>query len=487
MSTLRFPSLETSHSLNRRAFLGAAGNSFGAVALSALMHRSASGEPGASVAQAAMKFAPKAKRVIYLFQSGGPSHVDLFDFKPALNRNHGKNLPPEVRGDQRVTGMTANQKSYPVVQPTVPCRQCGPAGIWLSNLLPYTQKIADRICLVRSVHTEAINHDPAVTLINTGNMQLGHASLGAWMSYGLGTANENLPTYTVLISQGTGKNPGQPIFSRLWGNGYLPSEHQGVLLRSGRDPVLHLENPEGISRAQRRAQLDDLATLNQQFASRTGDPETLARIKSYEMAFRMQASVPELTDLRSEPDSTFELYGPESRRPGTFAANCMLARRMVERGVRFVQLFHRGWDQHIALATQLPRQCLDTDQPSAALVLDLERRGLLDDTLVIWGGEFGRTVYSQGSLGSPSAGRDHHGRAFSIWMAGGGIIPGHAYGSTDDWCWSIAENPVHIRDLNATILYLLGIDHNRLTFPYRGLDQKITGVLPAHPVSGIIV
>ena len=465
---------------NRRAFLGTAGNSFGAVALTSMLARAG------ALPHPASRLAPKAKHVIYLFQSGGPSHVDLLDGKPFLEKNHGKNLPPEVKGDQRVTGMTAGQKAFPVARPIAPIRQCGPAGAWISDLLPWTQKIADRISVVRSMNTEAINHDPAITFINTGTMQLGKASLGAWLSYGLGSENENFPAYMVMLSQGTGKNPGQPIYSRLWGSGFLPSEHQGVLLRAGADPVLYLENPPGIERPQRRAQLDDLAALNQSFAEQTGDPETLARIQAYEMAYRMQTSVPELTDLSREPESTFELYGPESRKPGTYAANCLLARRLVERGVRCIQLFHRGWDQHIAIQSQLPRQCQDTDQPSAALIMDLEQRGLLDETLVIWGGEFGRTVYQQGSLGSPGAGRDHHGRAFSIWMAGGGVKGGTVYGETDDYCWSVTKDPVHIRDLNATILHQLGIDHNRLIYPYRGLDEKITGVEPAHPMAGIL-
>ena len=475
--TSNFPTL-----CNRRAFLGTVGNSFGAVALNALLQQSSA----ARVLEAPFH-APKAKRVIYLFQSGGPSQVDLFDAKPFLFKNHGKELPDDVRGGQRVTGMTSFQKSFPVVRPVAEGKKCGEAGIWLSNLLPHTQKIADKICLIRSMQTEAINHDPGVTLINTGSMQLGHASLGAWLSYGLGSENENLPGYMVLLSQGSGKNPGQPIFSRLWGNGYLPSEHQGVLLRSGADPVLYLENPTGIDRAQRRAQLDTLASLNQSFQNQNYDPETLARISAYEMAYRMQTSVPDLTDLSDESDSTFELYGKESRRPGSYAANCLLARRLVERGVRFVQLFHRGWDQHNALPVQLPRQCLDTDQASTALITDLEQRGLLDDTLVIWGGEFGRTVFSQGALDGPSSGRDHHGRAFSLWMAGGGIKPG-VYGSTDNYCWNIT-NPaetVHIRDLNATILHLLGIDHHRFSFQYRGLDQRITGVEPSRVVKDII-
>jgi len=466
--------------LNRRAFLGTAGNSFGAVALTSMLAR------GDSIPHPACRLAPKAKHVIYMFQSGGPSHVDLFDGSPFLIKNHGKHLPPEVKAGQRVTGMTAGMKDFPVAKPVAPIRQCGPEGAWISDLLPWTQKIADKICVVRSMNTEAINHDPAITFINTGTMQLGKASLGAWLSYGLGSGSENFPAYMVMLSQGTGKNPGQPIFSRLWGSGFLPSEHQGVLLRAGADPVLYLDNPPGIERPQRRSQLNDLASLNQTFAEQTGDPETLARIQAYEMSYRMQTSVPELTDLSKEPDATFDLYGPESRKPGTYAANCLMARRLVERGVRCVQLFHRGWDQHVGLSSQLPRQCQDTDQPSAALILDLEKRGLLDETLVIWGGEFGRTVYQQGKLDSSSAGRDHHGRAFSIWMAGGGIKGGITYGETDDYCWSVAKDPVHIRDLNATILHQLGIDHNRLIYPYRGLDEKITGVEPAHPVKRIL-
>jgi hypothetical protein len=477
---------------SRRAFLGKAANGLGHVALSSMLLRASAGaasvHPGGDSIPAAFRsIAPKAKRVIYLFQSGGPSHVDLFDGKPALDQLHGSNLPDSVRGGQRVTGMTSGQATFPVIRPIVGGKACGPSGAWISDLLPYTQKIADEICVVRSMHTEAINHDPAITLINTGSMQLGNASLGSWVSYGLGTDNSNLPAYMVLVSQGTGKNPGQPIFSRLWGSGFLPSQHQGVLLRAGADPVLYLENPSGIARPQRRQLLDDLAVLNQRFAEDVGDPETLARIHAYEMAFRMQASVPDLTDLSAEPDSTFDLYGPESRKPGTYAANCLLARRLAERGVRFIQLFHRGWDQHVAITRQLPNQCRDTDQPSAALITDLKQRGLLEDTLVIWGGEFGRTVYSQGAVGAPTSGRDHHGRCFSIWMAGAGVKPGFVLGETDDFCWNITADPHHIRDLNATILHQLGIDHNRFTYPYRGLDQKITGVEPAKVMQKLLI
>lgn len=477
--------------LSRRAFLGKAANGLGHVALSSMLFRQAQGAAmpmsGDAVPAAFRSIAPKAKRVIYLFQSGGPSHVDLFDGKPGLDQLHGSNLPPSVRGDQRVTGMTAGQADFPVLRPIVEGKLCGPSGTWISDMLPYTQKIAGDICVVRSMHTEAINHDPAITLINTGSMQLGNASAGAWVSYGLGTDNANLPAYMVLVSQGTGKNPGQPIFSRLWGSGFLPSQHQGVMLRAGADPVLYLENPNGVSRTQRRAFLDDLAIMNQRFAEDVGDPETVARIHAYEMAFRMQASVPELTDLKNEPESTFELYGEEARKPGTYAANCLLARRLAERGVRFIQLFHRGWDQHVAITRQLPNQCRDTDQPSAGLIMDLKQRGLLEDTLVIWGGEFGRTIYSQGALGSPVSGRDHHGRCFSIWMAGGGIKPGFALGETDDFCWNITQDPHHIRDLNATMLHQLGIDHHRFTYPFRGLDQKLTGVEPAQVMKKILM
>ncbi len=432
-------------------------------------------------------FAPKAKRVIYLFQSGGPSHVDLFDYKPLMRDLHGKELPDSVRGTQRVTGMTSGQKSFAFTAPLWDMQRCGHHGTWISELLPHTQKIADDITILRAVHTEAINHDPAVTYINTGSQQMGHASMGAWLSYGLGSENQNLPAYMVLLSQGTGKNPGQPLFSRLWGSGYLPSSHQGVLMRPGANPVLYLRNPEGTSTSARRKLLDRLANLNHLHAEESGDPEVLARVEAYEMAYRMQTSVPDLTDLSDEPDRTFELYGPESRKPGSFAANCLLARRMAERGVRFVQLFHRGWDQHKNIAAALPAQCRDVDQASAALVTDLRQRGLLDETLVVWGGEFGRTSYSQGTLGTPSAGRDHHGRCFSLWMAGGGIKPGFEWGQTDDWAYNVAEGGVHIRDLNATILHQLGIDHERFSFKFRGLSQRLTGVEKAYVVKDILV
>ena len=486
------PLLDYERTVTRRTFLGQAARGIGRIGLASLLLPGLMGtQAGSSAAgdprrRGLPHFVPKAKRVIYLFQSGGPSHVDLFDYKPIQRELHATELPDSVRGTQRLTGMTANQTAYPVVAPWWSMRRCGQHGTWISDLLPHTQTIADEICIIKSMYTEAINHDPAITFINTGSQQIGHASLGAWLSYGLGSENENLPAYVVLLSQGTGKNPGQPIFARLWGSGYLPSSHQGVLLRPGVNPVLYLADPPGVSRAQRRKMLDDLAALNRRQAEAVGDPETLARIEAYEMAYRMQTSVPDLMDLSDETDEVFELYGPESRKPGSYAANCLLARRMIERGVRFVQLFHRGWDQHIALQKQLPVQCRDVDQASAALVKDLKRRGLLEETLVIWGGEFGRTVYSQGALGHPSSGRDHHGRCFALWMAGGGVKAGFEYGKTDDFSYNIVENPVHIRDLNATFLHQLGIDHKRLTFKFRGLDQKLTGVEEAHVVKGIL-
>ena len=477
--------------VTRRTFIGSSARGIGRLALGALLFphlfgRDAHAASPLTTGVPGPHFPPKAKRVIYLFQSGGPSHVDLFDYKPVMRELHGSEIPNSIRGGQRLTGMTSGQNAYPVVAPWWDMKRCGQNGTWISDLLPHTQTIADDICVVKTMHTEAINHDPAITFINTGSQQIGHASLGAWLSYGLGSESENFPAYVVLLSQGTGKNPGQPIFSRLWGSGYLPSSHQGVMLRPGVNPVLYLSDPPGVTRTQRRRMLDDLAELNQQYAEDVGDPETLARIEAYEMAYRMQSSVPELTDLSDEPESTFDLYGAEARKPGSYAANCLLARRLIERGVRFVQLFHRGWDQHIALQTQLPAQCRDVDQASAALVKDLKQRGLLDETLVVWGGEFGRTVFSQGELGHPSSGRDHHGRCFSVWLAGGGIQPGIEYGKTDEFAYNILENPVHIRDLNATLLHCLGIDHNRLIYPFRGLDQKPTGVEEAHVVEGIL-
>lgn len=472
---------EVARTMARRTFLGKTAGGLGALALASL------GQHGLPLRdRKGPHFAPKAKRVIYLFQSGGPSQIDLFDFKPGYRTLHGSELPQSVRGNQRVTGMTAGQASFPVVAPPFQFERCGKHGTWVSELLPYTASVVDDLCILKGVHTDAINHDPGITLINTGDQQPGKASLGSWLSYGLGSGNRDLPNYVVMLSQGTGKNPGQPLFSRLWGSGFLPSNHQGVQLRPGRNPVLYLSNPDGIQHTGRRDMLDDLAKLNALRKDVTHDPEIETRIAQYEMAFRMQTSVPELTDLSGEPESTFELYGEDARIPGTYAANCLLARRLAERGVRFVQLFHRGWDQHLNLTKELRAQSRDTDQASAALVTDLKRRGLLEDTLVVWGGEFGRTIYSQGAIGNPKSGRDHHGRCFTMWLAGGGVKRGFEYGRTDDFGWNVVEGSVHIRNLNATILHLLGLDHDRLTFPYQGLNQRLTGVEQAKVVGKIL-
>ena len=420
-------------------------------------------------------FAPRARRVVYLFQSGGPSHIELLDEKPELQRLHGTELPDSIRRGQRLTGMTSGQSSFPVIAPRFRFQTAGSSGMRLSELLPHTARVADHLCLIRSMHTEAINHDPAITLIQTGSQQPGRPSLGAWASYGLGSEASDLPAFLVLISHGSGRDANQGLLERLWGSGFLPSSHQGVKLRSGADPVLFLADPPGIDRNLRRSMLDGVAALNELHLQQTGDLEIAARMSQYEMAFRMQSAVPELVDLSREPDHVFELYGEESRKPGTFAANCLLTRRLLERGVRFVQLYHRGWDQHGGIPSNIPRQCRDVDQPQAALIEDLHQRGLLEDTLVIWGGEFGRTVYGQGGLQS-DYGRDHHGRCFSVWLAGGGIRGGTVHGQTDDYAYNIVSDPVHVHDLNATILYCLGMDHQRLTYRFQGRDYRLTDI-----------
>ena len=409
--------------------------------------------------------------------SGGPSHIDLFDHKPKLAEYHGTELPDSIRMGQRITGMTSGQKSFPCVAPMFQFSQHGECGAWLSELLPHTGAIADELTIVKSLHTEAINHDPAITFLQTGSQQPGRPSLGSWVSYGLGTETADLPAFIVMISQGSGNKTDQPIFSRLWGSGFIPGRHQGVRFRSGPDPVLYLSNPSGVDGATRRRMLDAVGELNRAAADTLRDPEIQTRIEQYELAYRMQGAVPELTDFSDESAETLAMYGiDDSGKDGGFAQNCLLARRMVERGVRFVQLMHRGWDQHGNLPSQIRGQCSDVDRPSAALVMDLKQRGLLDDTLVIWGGEFGRTVYSQGTLTKDNYGRDHHGRCFTVWMAGGGTKPGLTYGETDDYCYNIVRDPVHIHDFNATVLHLLGIDHTRLTFRFQGRDFRLTDV-----------
>lgn len=455
----------------RRHFFGKSAFGLGAVALSKLLgdELPRGGMPGLP------HFAPKAKRVVYLFQSGAPSQIELFDYKPQLQQMRGADLPDSVRQGQRLTAMTATQSSFPIVPSIFSFRQRGQSGAWVSELLPHTAEIADKLCFVKSMHTEAINHDPAVTFFQTGAQLAGRPSIGAWVSYGLGSENRDLPAFVVMVSSGTGRS-GQPLYDRLWGSGFLPTRYQGVKFRSVGDPVLFLTDPDGIDRNARRRFLDDLGKLNTIKYEDFGDPEILTRVAQYEMAFRMQTSVPELTDLSNEPESTFKLYGDEARKPGTYAANCLLARRLLERDVRFVQLFHRGWDQHRNLPDQIQKQCADTDQGSAALVKDLEQRGLLEDTLVVWGGEFGRSVYSQGAMTEDNYGRDHHPRCFTIWMAGAGIKTGITIGETDEFSFNVTADPAHVHDLHATILHLLGIDHEKLTFKYQGRNFRLTDV-----------
>ncbi|MDR3687900.1 MAG: DUF1501 domain-containing protein [Fimbriimonas sp.] len=421
-------------------------------------------------------FTPKAKRVIYLFQSGAPSQMDLFDPKPELEKRRGEDLPSTIRMGQRLTGMTSGQKSFPVAPSVFKFQQHGQSGIYLTELLPHLAGIVDELTFIYSMNTEAINHDPAVTFFQTGSQLAGRPSIGSWMSYGLGTENRDLPAFVVMTSVGTGRKDDQPLYDRLWGSGFLPTQHQGVKFRNAGDPVLYLSDPEGIDRDTRREMIGDLVGLNKLKLMSARDPEISTRISQYELAFRMQMSVPELTDISKEPSSVLEMYGPSVKTPGTFAFNCLLARRLSERGVRFVQLFHMGWDHHFGLPMAIKGQCQDTDQPTAALIKDLKQRGLLDETLVVWGGEFGRTVYSQGDLTATNYGRDHHPRCFTVFMAGAGLKKGVAYGKTDDYSYNIVENPVSVHDLHATILNILGIDHTRLTFRYQGRDFRLTDV-----------
>ena len=460
--------------LTRRAFLGRSATGVGTAALASLLGRDGFAAGGAG-GGAVTHFAAKAKRVIYLFQSGGPSHLELLDYKPGLRALQGTELPDSIRRGQRLTGMTSGQKAFPVVASKFGFAQHGRSGAWVGELLPHTARVVDELCIVRSLHTEAINHDPAITYIQTGSQQPGRPSLGAWLAYGLGSEAKDLPAFVVMISHGSGKDANQGLLDRLWGAGFLPSSHQGVKLRSGADPVLFLSDPPGMDRGLRRKMLDGLATLNEFQREQVQDPEIATRIAQYELAFRMQASVPELTDVASEPESVFALYGAEARKPGTFAANCLLARRLVERGVRCVQLYHRGWDLHGGLVTNLPKQCRDVDQAQAALIMDLKQRGMLDETLVVWGGEFGRTVYGQGGV-KDDYGRDHHGRCFSVWLAGGGIKGGVVHGETDDFGYNVVRDPVHIHDLNATLLHCLGVNHERMTFRFQGREYRLTDV-----------
>jgi hypothetical protein len=468
--------LKAAQHVNRRLFLARSGVGLGAMALGSLMGgdraRAASDDAPGGV-PGLPHFAPKAKRIIYLFQSGAPSQMDLFDHKPTLRDRRGIELPDSVRMGQRITTMTSGQKSLPVAPSLFSFAQHGQSGAWLSELLPHTAGIADDLCIVRSMQTEAINHDPAITFVQTGSQLAGRPSMGSWVAYGLGSLNQDLPAFVVLLSRG---RTDQPLYDRLWGSGFLPTRYQGVKLRGGKEPVLYLANPAGCSPQTRRQMLDDLGSLNDLHHAETGDPEILTRVAQYELAYRMQMSVPELTDLSGEPPSVLDLYGPDVRKPGSYAANCLLARRLAERGVRFIQLYHMGWDQHNNLPAQIRSQCGDTDRPSAALIKDLKQRGLLDDTLVIWGGEFGRTIYSQGELTADNYGRDHHPRCFSLWMAGGGIRPGTTHGETDEFSYNIVRDPVEVYDLNATILHLLGIDHTRLTTKFQGRDFRLTDV-----------
>jgi len=460
--------------MTRRYFLGKAAKGLGTVALGSLLNerlfaqdRPANGLPGFP------NFAPKAKRVIYLFQSGGPPQMDLFDYKPYLDKVHNQEVPESVFNGQRLTGMTAGQSSFPVARSIFKFERTGKNGIWLNTeMMPHLAEVMDDVCMINSMHTDAINHDPAITFFQTGFQIAGRPSVGAWLSYGLGSMNENLPAFVAMTSH----NGGQPLYDRLWGAGFLPTKHQGVKFGGGKNPVLYLNNPDGMSSKLRRKTLDHIAAMNEMKFDDYGDPEIETRIAQYEMAFRMQTSVPELTDVSNEPESVMDLYGEDARKPGTYANNCLLARRLSERGVRFVQLFHRGWDTHRNLPNQLKRQCGATDQPTAGLIMDLKRRGMLEDTLVVWGGEFGRTVYNQGEMTPENYGRDHHPRCFGIWMAGGGVKGGMAYGKTDDFSYNIAENPVSVHDLHATMLHLLGLNHEKLTFKFQGRHYRLTDV-----------
>ncbi|MEK7686196.1 MAG: DUF1501 domain-containing protein [Verrucomicrobiota bacterium] len=486
------PLQEYLRSQSRRQFFAGTGLAAGRIALASLMfpHLFRAGATPAGRQHPGLPglphFAPKAKRLIYLFMNGAPSQIDLWDYKPKLDELFDKDLPDSVRGGQRLTTMTSGQTRFPVAPSIYKFKQYGKCGTWVSELLSHTAEVVDDLAVIKTVHTEAINHDPAVTYIQTGSQIPGKPSLGAWLSYGLGSEAENLPAFVVMTPSWSAKRDAQALYQRLWGSGFLPSKHQGVSLRAKGDPVLFLNNPPGMDGSDRRQMLDALAKMNQTQFERVGDPEIQARIAQYEMAFRMQSSIPDLTDISGESKATLDLYGPEATTPGTFAASCLLARRLVERGVRCIQIFHREWDHHGDLPRDLPLQCRDVDHACAGLIQDLKLRGLFEDTLVVWGGEFGRTVYCQGTLTRTNYGRDHHPRCFTVWMAGGGIQGGVVHGETDDFSYNIVQDPVHIRDLNATILHCLGVDHRKLTYRFQGLDQRLTGVEESTVVKSIL-
>jgi hypothetical protein len=475
--------IEHSLNINRRRFLSRMSLGLGSVALGSLLIPDLfKGSEEESAVVGLPHFAPRAKRIIYLFQNGAPSQLDLFDYKPLLQKMQGEDLPASIRNGQRLTGMTADQVKFPLAGTVFKFNQYGDSRAWLSEVLPYTSKVVDDLCFVKSMYTEAINHDPALTFFQTGAQQGNRPSMGSWLSYGLGSENKNLPSFCVLLSKGKGN--GQGVYSKLWSNGFLDSIYQGVQFSSGENPVLYLNDPESMSRQDRRKMIDKLAELNDMSLKEFGDPEITTKIQQYEMAYRMQTIVPEITDMSKEPEDTVKLYGPECLVPGTFAANCLLARKLSESGVRFVQLYHQGWDSHSSLPNELRGQAKDADQASAALVTDLKQRGLLDETLVIWGGEFGRTNYCQGKLTKENYGRDHHPRCFTIWMAGGGVKPG-VYGETDDFGYNITKDPVHVHDFHATVLYLMGLDHEKLTFKHQGRRYRLTDVA-GKVVNGLI-
>ncbi len=480
------------NALSRRQFLAKGKNVLGYAALSTLLGRPSSAAESVPAAVAGggipglPHFAAKAKHVIYLHMVGGPSQMDLFDYKPVMGNWYDKDLPDTVRMGQRLTTMTSGQARFPIAPSKYKFAQHGQSGMWVSDVLPWTSKCVDEMCFIRSMYTEAINHEPAITHMQTGNQIGGRPCIGSWVSYGLGSLNSNLPTFVVLVAEPSNKEQIQAISARLWSSGYLSGEHAGVSFRSQGDPILFINNPPGVPAALRRRQLDHLRHLNEITEQTIGDPETHTRIQQFEMAFRMQASVPDLMQVQAEPDSTYKLYGDEAKKPGTFAYTALLARRLVERGVRFVQVYHNNWDHHANLGGRMPSQCKDVDQPIYALMQDLKSRGLLDETLIIWGGEFGRTIYSQGGLSKDNYGRDHHPRCFTMWMAGGGAKGGAIYGETDDFSYNIVKDPVHVRDLHATVLHLMGIDHQRFTYRYQGLDARLTGVEPSRVVKELV-